>query len=78
MTTDSNLDQTLSMLDQQVVPDGHEAVEEARSLATRLGLPFDPLDEFHMERNCFVRFLSRSCCDTSSSRCEPTARCCRW
>ena len=53
MTTDSNLDQTLSMLDQQVVPDGHEAVEEARNLATRLGLPFDPLDEFHMEPELF-------------------------
>jgi len=53
MTTDSNLDQTLSMLDQQVVPDGHEAVEEARNLADRLGLPFDPLDEFHMEPELF-------------------------
>ncbi len=53
MTTDSNLEQTLSMLDQQVVPDGHEAVEEARALAARLGLPFDPLDEFHMEPDLF-------------------------
>ncbi len=53
MTTDSNLEQTLSMLDQQVVPDGHEAVEEARVLAARLGLPFDPLDEFHMEPDLF-------------------------
>jgi len=53
MATDSNLDKTLSMLDQQVVPDGHEAVEEARVLAARLGLPFDPLDEFHMEPDLF-------------------------
>ena len=53
MATDSNLEKTLSMLDQQVVPDGHEAVEKARVLAARLGLPFDPLDEFHMEPDLF-------------------------
>ena len=44
MATDSQLDKTLSMLDQEVVVDGHEDIEKARALARRLGLPFDPLD----------------------------------
>jgi type IV pilus assembly protein PilB len=53
MATDPNLDRTLSMLDQEVVPEGHEDVEEARSRARRLGLPFDPLDEFHVDPELF-------------------------
>jgi type IV pilus assembly protein PilB len=53
MTTETNLDQTLVMLDEQVAPDVHEDVAEARALAERLGLPFDPLDEFHVEPELF-------------------------
>ncbi len=53
MATDPQLDKTLSMLDQEVVVDGHEDIEQARALASRLGLPFDPLDEFHVEPELF-------------------------
>jgi hypothetical protein len=51
--TDANLDQTLVMLDQAVDPDEREDVREAQALATRLGLPFDPLDEFHVDADLF-------------------------
>jgi type IV pilus assembly protein PilB len=53
MATDPTLDKTLSMLDQEVVSDSHADVEQARALARRLGLPFDPLDEFHVEPELF-------------------------
>jgi type IV pilus assembly protein PilB len=53
MATDSNLDQTLVMLDEAVDPDQHGDVAEARKLADRLGLPFDPLDEFHVDAELF-------------------------
>jgi len=53
MTTDSNHDRSLVMLDEQVAPEVHENVAEARALAERLGLPFDPLDEFHVEPELF-------------------------
>jgi len=51
--TDPNLDQTLVMLDQAVDPDDQENISEARNLAERLGLPFDPLDEFHVDADLF-------------------------
>jgi len=53
MATDPNLDQTLVMLDQAVDPDEQEDVREAQALAERLGLPFDPLDEFHVDGDLF-------------------------
>lgn len=53
MATDPQLDQTLVMLDQTVAPGEHEDINQARELAQRLGLPFDPLDEFHVEPELF-------------------------
>ncbi len=53
MATDPQLDQTLVMLDQTVAPGEHEDLAQARELAQRLGLPFDPLDEFHVEPELF-------------------------
>ena len=51
--TDSNLDQTLVMLDEAIDPDERGDLREAEDLATRLGLPFDPLDEFHVDGELF-------------------------
>jgi len=53
MATDPNLDQTLVMLDEAVDPDEHHNVGEAQALAERLGLSFDPLDEFHVDADLF-------------------------
>jgi len=51
MATDPNLEKQLVMLDQQ----GEEQEEEknARELAERLDLPFDPLHEFHVDPELF-------------------------
>lgn len=53
MTTDPHLDQTLVMLDQSVESNEQHDLRQARELAERLGLPFDPLDEFHVEPDLF-------------------------
>ena len=53
MATDPNLDQTLVMLDEAVDPGDRENIREAEILAERLGLPFDPLDEFHVDGDLF-------------------------
>ncbi len=53
MTTDSHLDQTLVMLDQSVESSEQHDLRSASALAARLGLPFDPLDEFHVEPELF-------------------------
>jgi type IV pilus assembly protein PilB len=53
MATDPTLDRTLVMLDEQVGPEVHDDVAEARALAARIGLPFDPLDEFHIDPELF-------------------------
>jgi type IV pilus assembly protein PilB len=53
MATDSNLDRTLVMLDEQDAPEVHDDVAEARALAARIGFPFDPLDEFHIDPELF-------------------------
>jgi type IV pilus assembly protein PilB len=50
MATDPNLEQQLVILDQQ---EGHEEGATARALAERLGMPFDPLDEFHVDPELF-------------------------
>ena len=51
--TDPNLDQTLVALDEAVDPDEQGDLREAEALAKRLGLPFDPLDEFHVDGDLF-------------------------
>ena len=51
--TDPNLDQTLVMLDEAIDPDEQGDLREAEALATKLGLPFDPLDEFHVDGDLF-------------------------
>ena len=53
MPTDPNLDKTLVMLDEAIDPDEQGDVSEAAALAERLGLPFDPLDEFHVDGDLF-------------------------
>ncbi|MCP4898728.1 MAG: type II/IV secretion system protein [bacterium] len=53
MANDSTLDGTLVMLDASVEPQEQEDVRAARELAESLGLPFDPLDEFHVEPELF-------------------------
>ena len=53
MATDPTLDQTLVMLDEQAGPEVHDDVAESRALAARIGLPFDPLDEFHIDPELF-------------------------
>ena len=53
MTRETDLEQTLVILDEAVKPHGHEDVEAARELAEALGLPFDPLDEFHVDPDLF-------------------------
>jgi type IV pilus assembly protein PilB len=53
MPTDPTLDQTLVMLDQEVDPDERATVREAQILAGRLGLRFDPLDQFHVDPDLF-------------------------
>ncbi len=53
MASEGNLDQTLQMLDQHVEPGSENDIDEARSLAARFDLPFDPLDEFHVDVELF-------------------------
>jgi type IV pilus assembly protein PilB len=53
MATDPNLDQTLVMLDEAVDPDEQGDLRAAKELAESLGLPFDPLDEFHVDAELF-------------------------
>jgi type IV pilus assembly protein PilB len=50
MATDPNIEQQLVILDQE---EGHEEEASARTLAERLGMPFDPLDEFHVDPELF-------------------------
>ena len=51
MATDTNLEEQLVILDQERAGNAEE--EEARTLAERLDLPFDPLDEFHVDPELF-------------------------
>ncbi len=51
MATDPNLEEQLVILDQE--REGREDEQEAQALAERLGLPFDPLDEFHVDPELF-------------------------
>jgi type IV pilus assembly protein PilB len=51
MATDPNLEEQLVILDQE--REGGEDEQKARDLAERLGLDFDPLDEFHVDPELF-------------------------
>jgi type II secretory ATPase GspE/PulE/Tfp pilus assembly ATPase PilB-like protein len=51
MATDPNLEEQLVILDQE--REGREEEQKARDLAERLGLNFDPLDEFHVDPELF-------------------------
>jgi type II secretory ATPase GspE/PulE/Tfp pilus assembly ATPase PilB-like protein len=51
MTTESDLEKHLVMLDQET--EEQEEEKNARALAERLDLPFDPLDEFHVDPELF-------------------------
>jgi type IV pilus assembly protein PilB len=51
MATDPNLEKHLVMLDQEA--EEHEEEKQARALAERLDLPFDPLHEFHVDPELF-------------------------
>ncbi len=51
MATDPNLEEQLVNLDQE--REGHADEGIARALAERLGLPYDPLDEFHVDPELF-------------------------
>jgi len=53
MATDSNLDETLSMLQEAVTPQEKEDLERAQGLAERLDLPYDALTEFHVDADLF-------------------------
>jgi type II secretory ATPase GspE/PulE/Tfp pilus assembly ATPase PilB-like protein len=53
MATDQTLDQTLVMLDEAVDPGQRGDLRDAETMAARLGLPFDPLDEFHVDVDLF-------------------------
>ncbi len=51
MATDPNIEQQLVILDQE--GEGREEERAAAALAEHLGLPFDPLDEFHVDADLF-------------------------
>ena len=51
MATDPNLEEQLVILDQE--REGGKEEQEARELAERLGMEFDPLDEFHVDPELF-------------------------
>ena len=51
MATDPNIEQQLVILDQE--GEGREEERAAAALAQHLGLPFDPLDEFHVDADLF-------------------------
>ena len=51
MATDPNLEEQLVILDQE--REGGKEEQKARDLAERLGMEFDPLDEFHVDPELF-------------------------
>jgi type II secretory ATPase GspE/PulE/Tfp pilus assembly ATPase PilB-like protein len=53
MAHDNDLQQTLALLESEGAENGHPDVSAAESLADRLGLAFDPLDEFHVDPELF-------------------------
>jgi len=53
MANQPNLDETLLMLGETVEPEEKVELQKAEALARRLGLRFDPLDEFHVDPELF-------------------------
>lgn len=53
MESETHLDTTLEMLDHGVESEVHSDLEVAQELAAEFGLPFDPLDEFHVDAELF-------------------------
>jgi type IV pilus assembly protein PilB len=53
MATDTQLDTTLEMLDHDVEPEVGSDLAAAKQLAEDFNLPFDPLDEFHVDGELF-------------------------
>ena len=53
MATTDGLTQSLALLEDAVVPEEERDLAQARALAERLELPFDPLDQFHVEPELF-------------------------
>jgi len=53
MATQPNLDETLLMLGEEVEPAEKVELQQAEATARRLGLRFDPLDEFHVDPELF-------------------------
>ncbi|MDX2435545.1 MAG: GspE/PulE family protein [Acidobacteriota bacterium] len=51
MATDPDIEEQLVILDQ--AREGNEEEQQAKELAERLQLPFDPLDEFHVDPELF-------------------------
>ena len=51
MATDPDIEEQLVILDQ--AREGNEEEQQAKELAERLQLPFDPLDEFHVDAELF-------------------------
>ncbi|NOZ94262.1 MAG: type II/IV secretion system protein [Acidobacteria bacterium] len=56
MSEPSNLDQTLDLLGGAGKTKEQEDLRQARELAEKLGLPFDPLEEFHVDPDLFRTF----------------------
>ena len=53
MATNEHLDTTLELLDHDVEAEVGSDIAEAKQLAENFGLPFDPLDEFHVDADLF-------------------------
>ncbi len=53
MNDEKDLDRTIAMLGVEGAENGGDAVAAGEALARRLGLPFDPLDEFHVDPDLF-------------------------
>ncbi|NOZ77860.1 MAG: type II/IV secretion system protein [Acidobacteria bacterium] len=53
MTDDRDLDRAVAMLSSEASVHQDEGLAAAQELAQKLGLPFDPLDEFHVDPDLF-------------------------
>jgi type IV pilus assembly protein PilB len=53
MASETNIEETLMILDSVVTPEEKQDLEKAQALAKRLGLPFDPLNEFQVDPELF-------------------------
>ena len=53
MATNENMDTALEILDHGVEVEVGSDIAEAKQLAEDFALPFDPLDEFHVDAELF-------------------------